>query len=47
MFHAAAKSISLTPVDEVVAKDTFLSDFPIEIPEDNLNVMGRAFVVQV
>ena len=28
-------------------KDTFLRDLRVEIPEDNLDVMGRAFVVQV
>ena len=57
VFRTVAKSISLTPLGEVVewmlncstveSKDTFLPDLRVEIPEDNLDVMGLAFVVQV
>ena len=56
MFRAATKLISLTPFGELSSgaelsasgtKDTFFYDLRVEIPGDNLDVVGRAFVVQV
>ena len=55
MLRAAAKSISLTSLGEVVewrlsdseTKGTSLSNLRDEIFEEIIEVMGRAFVVQV
>ena len=55
VFSAAAKSISLTPLTEAVewrlsdsgSNDTFLNDIRVKSREDNIDVVGRTFVVQI
>ena len=46
--HAVGRSCRVkAQLSDSGTKDTFLSNLRVEIPEDNLDVMGRAFVVQV
>ena len=47
MFRASAKSNSLTSArTDSETKDTFLPELRVEISEDNLDVVGRAFVIE-
>ena len=47
MFRAAANSIVEAELSDSGTKDTFLPNLRIESSEDNLDVMGRVFIVQV
>ena len=46
--HAVRRSCRVeAELSDSGTKDTFFPDLHIEVPEDNFDVVGRAFIVQI